>query len=503
MLLPVDLRDWVAKDDIVHFIIEACNRLPLGHFKVNHRGTGARQYPPHMMLALLIYCYAHGIFSSRKIEKAARNLLPLRYLTGDTKPDHDTICAFRRENGPAFQAAFLKVLELAAELRVFKLGKISIDGTHIKAGASIDKNVTYERAKQLRELLRLEIEELERQAAEAEARGDEGDNDRLPEELARHRDLAEKMDAAMAELEERAKERDAQAQAEYEEKIAQREEKAKEAGRKPKGKTPKKPEPEDPAKCDKQSNLTDPDARIMRKNVRAGYTQSYNAQAAVDADGSQLIVGARISQSACDYGELEATVASVPQKLGQPTAVLSDAGFVNAEAFDRLQAKGIEVYCSVHRQDAHHERTHDFRPKKATERPVKQVTDPRLVAMRDKLRTPEGKATYALRNQTVETVFGIIKEAIGFRGFSLRGLDNVRTEWDLVTLTYNIKRLFNLKSHAEEREAEQKIPQFGQKCPNLGKTGAKSRQKGFQQQIGDIFSASGSFTAHSPNPTPA
>lgn len=441
MLLPPDLRDWVPEDDLVHFVIEAVDRLSTDSFRVNYRGSGDRQFPPHMMLALLIYCYANGVFSSRKIERATYRDLAVRFLTADTHPDHDTICTFRRENFHAFREAFVDVLELARELKILKLGKVSVDGTHIKANASIDKNVTYARALQIREQLRLDIEQLMAEAEKADIQDEE--NQKLPEEIARREKLAAKMDRAMEELKSRAQARQDEALADWEEKMEERSKKEKETGKKPAGKKPKKPDikPEDSAE---QCNLTDPDARIMRKHKRAGFTQSYNAQAVVDAEGSQLIVGQRVSQSPSDGREMEKSVASIPSQLGEPTAALFDAGYLNAEAIERLEQKGIEVYCSVHREDAHSERYYDFRPVERGIRKTKCITDPRLIAMRDKLRTEEGKAIYALRNRTVEPAFGIIKEPMGFRSFSLRGKEKVNGEWTLVCLAYNMKRLHGL-----------------------------------------------------------
>ena len=157
LLLPPDLRDWVAEDDLVHFVIAAVERLPLSRFKVNEKGCGDEQYPPHLLLALLVYCYANGIFSSRRIERATYRDVAVRYLCADTHPDHDTICAFRRHNLEAFAAAFVEVLEMAHELKLLKVGCVSVDGTHIKASASKDKNVTYERATQLRRQLQLDV----------------------------------------------------------------------------------------------------------------------------------------------------------------------------------------------------------------------------------------------------------------------------------------------------------------------------------------------------------
>lgn len=442
MLLPPDLREWVEEDDLVHFVIEAVHRLPLEHFKVNHRGTGDRQFPPHMMLALLIYSYANGIFSSRKIERATHRDIAFRYLTGDTHPDHDTICRFRRENFEGFSHAFVSVLELATELKLLKLGTISLDGTHIKANASIDKNVTYERACQIREQLEQDVAGLLEVAEKSDTQDE--DNQKLPEEIARREKLIAKMDGAIEELKARAEKRDAKAQAAYEKKLSKRKKQEEEQGRKPRGREPKPPKT-GPENSTEQANLTDADARIMRKNKRSGYTESYNAQAAVDADGSQLIVGEGVSQSASDSTELERGVRSVPEKIGKPDKVLADAGYVSAERIERVEKElGVEVYCSVHREDAHNERKYDYRPKAQSERAVKRVKDPRLLKMKAKLETEAGKELYAKRNHTVETAFGIIKAVMGFRGFMMRGVKKAKGEWTLVCLSYNVRRIHRM-----------------------------------------------------------
>ena len=450
MLLPPDLRDWVPEDDMVHFVLEAVHRLPLESFRVNQRGSGDRQFPPHMMLALLIYCYAHGIFSSRKIERATYRDVAVRFLAGNTHPDHDTICKFRRENFAAFSKAFVSVLELARELKLLKLGDVAIDGTHIKANASIDQNVTHERAVEIREQLKLDVAELLEKAETAD-KNDE-DAQKLPKEIARREKLISKMDRAIEELKERASARDAKAQAEYEEKVKERQRKEKKTGKKPGGRAPQPPKT-GPENSNAQANLTDPDARIMRKNKRAGFTQSYNAQAAVDADGSQLIVGEHVSQSASDSTELENGINSIPKELGRPEVGLLDAGYVDAAAIERVEESGIELFVSVHREDAHSERKYDYRPKKQSQRPTKIVKDPRLQEMREKLRSEEGKARYGKRNHTVETAFGIIKEVMGFRGFMLRGLEKVSGEWGLVCLSYNLKRLHRLIGEQKAQQA--------------------------------------------------
>jgi len=442
MLLPPDLRDWIGEDDLVHFVIEAVDRLPLEIFQINHRGSGDEQFPPHMMLALLIYCYANSIFSSRKIERATYRDISVRYLTADTHPDHDTICTFRRNNFAAISEAFVDVLELAKELKLLKLGNIALDGTHIKANASIDKNVTYERAVEIREQLTLDIAELMNEAEKADQK--DNDSQKLPDEIARREKLINKMDGAIEELKKRAAKQEEQAKEKYRKKLKHRKKHQAKTGKKPRGYKPKEPQikPED---SKQQCNLSDPESRVMRKNLRSGYTQSYNAQAGVDTEGSQLIVGNRVSQSAGDHAELEAGIKSIDERTGKPKSISTDAGYVNGDMIDRVQTEvGVEVYCSVHREGAHSERHYDYRPKEKTDRKAKTIKDKRLIEMGEKLKTESGREIYSRRNHTVETAFGIIKEVMGFRNFLLRGVEKVSGEWELVCLSYNLKRLHNL-----------------------------------------------------------
>lgn len=441
LLLPPDLRDWVAEDDLVHFVIPAVERLPLTTFALNHKGCGDEQYSPHLLLALLIYCYANGIFSSRRIERATYRDVAVRYLTADTHPDHDTICAFRRHNLEAIAAAFVAVLELARELKLLSLGTVSLDGTHLKASASKDKNVTYQRAQELRTQLRQDVSKLLQQAEQADQR--EPDLQALPKEIARREKLLLKMEAACARLEARAQTRAATERANYERKVAARQ------AREGSAKGPEPKPPKDTPEPDEQINLTDPDARLMRKNKREGYTQSYNAQAVVET-ASRLLVGQRVSDCASDAGQLEPDLQSIPAALGQPSAALADCGFMDKEVFQRLgqQRPALDLYVSVHREDAHAERRYDYRPLDQIASP-KKITDPVLLAMADKLQTPTGKLMYRQRASTVEPVFGIIKAALGFRQFLLRGMKKVSGEWNLVCLAYNLKRLHRLGAGRE------------------------------------------------------
>jgi transposase len=440
LLLPCDLRDWVREDDMVHFIIEAVEGLPLREFRVNERGTGSEQYPPATMLALLIYCYCNGVFSSRRIESATYHHVGVRYLTGDTHPDHDTIAKFRRENLAAVHACFVNVLEQAREVGVLKVGTVSVDGTKIRANASKHKNVMYGRAGELIEQLDQEVKSLLAEAEKAD-HAEREDGQRLPEQIARREALKAQLKEARERLEQRAKARARAEEAEYLRKVAAREER--EGSRK--GKEIQRPK-EEPAATE-QINLVDADSRLMRKSKRHGYEQSYNAQAVVDADGSQLVLHARVVSAAVDNRELVADVRGIPQQVGAPSAVLADSGFAAEDQVKDLEAGGaMQTYVSMGAEAAQQRRLHDFRPpERRSEQPIAPKKAWRQ-AMCAKLQTDRGRKLYALRKQTVEPVFGIIKQAMGFRQFLLRGLQKVQGEWELVTLAYNMKRFWNLKT---------------------------------------------------------
>jgi transposase len=412
--------------------------MRLSTLKVNRRGSGSEQYPPKMMLGLLIYCYANGIFSSRRIERATYRDVAVRYLTGDTHPDHDTICTFRRENFEAVGEAFLQVLQLAREIGVLKVGTVSVDGTHIRANASKDRNVRYDRAGELERQLQSDIQQLLQEAERTDRREDD-DGQSLPKEIARREKLREKMQQARERLERRAGQRAEAQQAEYEQKVRDRQQRE---GRR-KGKMPKPPKdtPED----HEQTNLTDADSRLMRKSKRSSYEQAYNSQATVDADGSQMILGGHVSTCASDANELVPAVDDVPEEIGNVSAVLADSGYVNGDAWESLEQDEVDVYVAVSREENHSQRQYDYRPTSVTDKPARVIQDQRLLDMREKLRTDAGRRLYAKRKQTVEPVFGIIKHVMGFRQFLLRGLAKVSGEWELVRLAYNVKRLWVLK----------------------------------------------------------
>jgi transposase len=431
-LMPPDLRDWVPDDDLVHFIIEAVERVDMKNFAVNHSGSGSAQYDPRMMLALIIYCYANRIFASRKIEQATHLNVCVRFVAVNTHPDHDTICTFRRENFDAIEETFLQVLTIAKEMKILKVGMVSVDGTKIDANANIHKSVRYDRAVELRAQLKLEIAELMKKAESADA-ADEKDATKLPKEIAHREKLLTKMDAACGRLEAQAKARARAEQAEYEKRKQSHDDRG--GGGRPPAPPSETPRPEE------QTNLTDPESRIMRKSKRSEYRQSYNAQAAVDADGTQLILGVNVSQCASDANELLPTVAAIPAEIGTPTTVLADTGYANGDPVAELQGQDMEVLVAI--PGKNHRRTHDLRPT-PPDKPPREIKAPWMKEMRTKLETDAGREKYGKRKQTVEPVFGIIKHAMKFRQFLLRGIDKVRGEWSLVALAYNCRRLHTL-----------------------------------------------------------
>ena len=434
-LLPPDLREWLPEDDLAHFVVAAVERVPMNAFRVNSRGTGSAQYHPRLMLALLIYCYANGIFSSRRIERATYRDIGVRYVTGNTHPDHDTICKFRRENLAAVHESFVEVLLLAKELKLLTVGRVSVDGTKLKANASKRRSIRYDRAVALRAQLRSEVKALLSKAERADGKA-EADPQQLPEELARRERLESQLDAACERLERQAKERAAAEQAGYERKVAAREQRQGRA----KGRHIKPPD--DTPDPTAQTNLTDADSGLMRKNKRSEYQQAYNAQAVVDADGSQLVLGVRVSQCASDRRELVADVEAMPAAAGTPDEVLADNGYATETEVDELTRRGMEVLVAVGGGDRR--RQHDFRPERK-DKPPKEPTAPWLVAMQEKLAQETHRASYRVRKHTVEPVFGIMKHAMGFRQFLLRGHTKVTGEWQLLALAYNCKRLHNMQ----------------------------------------------------------
>lgn len=439
MLLPPDLRDWVPDHHIVHFLIEAVERLPESGFRYNWRGSGSAQYPPQMMLTLLIYSYITGRFSSRQIEEATHTDVVSRYICGgENHPDHDTICAFRRENRGLFNRAFVEVLVMASEIGgLKKVGSVSIDGTKVKANASRHAAVSLGGAERQLEMLRREVAALEAKAEAADSAPlDDGLS--LPEEIQRREERIAKLEKAREAIQARyEEERRAEKQREYEEKKAAREA-ARQAGRKPRGKEPSPPPEEAEAKA--QINFTDPESRIMK--TRTGYEQCYNAQAAVETE-SMLIVGEYVTEHANDKREMEEHLRRLEDGGHEVEVALFDSGYYNGEQIEAAEAGGVKVLVATGRQE-HGLRVDDL--EKREEPPEPPPEAPLKERMAHRLKTREGRLLYGKRKQTVEPVFGIIKSVMGFRQMSMRGKEKAQTEWTLVCLSYNLKRLFSLKS---------------------------------------------------------
>jgi transposase len=444
LLLPPNLRDWVPAHHLVHFILDAVDALDLRQIKVNIRGTGSEQYPPPMLLGLLIYSYATGTFSSRRIEQSTYDSVPVRLLSADTHPDHDTLCTFRRENQALLTESFVKVLQLAQQLKVLKFGQLTVaaDGTKVLASASKHNALSYERAGELSTQLELEVQQLLAKAEQADATPLQ-DGLTIPEEITRRQERKAALALARAEIEARAQARYTARLAEYQEKMAERAAK-KERGEKVGAHTPQPPTP-GPEPSD-QHNFTDPESRIMKAGNGNHFEQSYNAQAAVEVE-SRLIVGQRVSQSPNDKQELVPTLAAIPAEAGSVAAVLADSGFFSEQAVRAVEASapggapGTQVYVAVEKS-GHHRSVADLEVKPEPIAPAAGASFKEV--MRHRLKTRGGKRLYKLRQQTVEPVFGIIKAALGFRQFRLRGQVKVSLEWTLVCLAYNLKRLHQL-----------------------------------------------------------
>jgi len=437
LLLPPDLRDWVESDHLVHFVIDAMDTVDTRAAAVNDRGTGSEQYPPTMLLALLVYSYATGVFSSRQIERSTYENVAVRLLCADTHPDHDTLCTFRRRNGALLTRAFAQVLELAANCGVLNVGKVTvaIDGTKVLANASKHAAVSHGHAeKKLREL-DLEIAELVAKAEQADATPLQ-DGLSIPVEIARRKERKAKLAQAKAEIEARAHARLVSEQATYSEKLAQRETLQSE-GKKPPGRPPQPPTAAPEAK--EQVNFTDEESRIMK--TKDGFQQAYNAQAGVETD-SRLIVGARVTQAPNDKEQLVPTLGAVCEHV-TPAHVLVDSGYASEAAVTKVEREMPDLCVLAAMVREPHGRTVAQLEKKE-EPPEPDADAPFGQRMRQRTTTTAGRALYKLRQQTVEPVFGIIKEAMGFRRFSLRGHKNVSLEWNLVCLAYNVKRLHRI-----------------------------------------------------------
>ena len=420
LLLPPSLRDWLPEGHLAYYVSDVVDQLDLSAIQAVYEKEmrGQPPYDPRMMTKVLVYGYGVGVFSSRRIQKRLQEDIGFKVLAAGNEPDFRTISDFRKIHLEALQGLFEQVLEMALESGAVKLGRVSLDGTKVKANASKHKAMSYGRMKEKQRQLKEEVKQL---LAQAEAADEEEDQrygnqrgDELPAELQRQETRLAKIKQAKKVVEQRAREK-----AVAEGKSAEEAKKAK------------------PADKD-QYNFTDPESRIMKG--ADGFVQGYNAQAAVEPEMG-LIVGQLVTQAANDKEQLQPMVEAIEQQCGQrPQAILADSGYCSEENLKYLESteqpeRKIEGFIGTDRQ-AHGESRPPCKrgplPKGAT----------RVDRMRRKLQTKVGKAVYAARKCVVEPVFGQIKQARGFRQFVLRGIRKGKGEWALVCLTHNILRLY-------------------------------------------------------------
>lgn len=435
----IRLGDALPADHLARFVVDTIAQLDLHRVYEQYAPTGGEAIAPEILLGLLFYGYATGVFSSRKIEKATYENIPMRFIAGGLHPDHDTIAHFRKTFLTQIKDLFVQILLLAQVAGVLKLGNISLDGSKIHADASKSHAVSYKRLIELEDKLRIEVNEL----FGLGERADQGEI-QLPEglvlqdEITIREERLSNLAKAKVVLEERAKARYEAEKAEYEAKIHEREEKARKHRHKPKGRPPQPPQDSGPRDKD-QFNFTDPESRIMKNSTNEGYDQHYNVQVATDQD-SLLIVAYALSNHPNDKQEAAPTLDALSAKVGKPGAAALDNGYFSEANIVACQQRGIEPYIATGREP-HHLDWHTF----FTEQPEEPAPDasPQL-KMAYKLQTKIGQDIYRLRKCTVEPVIGIIKEILGFRQFSLRGLMAAAGEWCLVCLAFNLKRIHTL-----------------------------------------------------------
>lgn len=406
MLLPPDLREWVADNELAHLVVESVELCDLSGARLNERGSGNEQYPPTMMLALLIYCYATSVFSSRRIERATFDSVAVRYVCANHHPDHDTIAEFRRSNLELFVRCFAEVLSLAGEAGVLRLGALSIDGTRLAgAGSRHALRSAKEIEAQLAQFRQLGLELLDRAEA-ADASDKDAGGTQLPEELRDRQRRRAKLLAAKARLEERQQ---------------QVRKDPRQKGR------------------DCKASITEPDSRTLHRPGSGPPVQGYNAQLCVDAGQSGLIVGAQLNDSATDRWQLEPSLKSVPVEAGKAFAVLVDRGYEETGARVRVeQSHGVLVLCPAQR------RPHT-RADNPNRRGKAQWIYQRAREMEARLRCPLLQALYGRRLPTAEAAFARIKSILGFRRLRCWGLKAARAEWMLVCLAHNLRVLAGRK----------------------------------------------------------
>ena len=434
VLMPHNLQDWLPGNHLCRFIVEIVDKLDFKHIYNKYTASGSKAYDPRMLLGLLFYGYSTGVFSSRKIEAATYDSVAFRFISGNHHPDHDTISSFRKRFLPEIKTWFKEILLIGRELGLVKLGNIYIDGTKVQANASRHKAMSYEYILKLEKQLEEEIGKL-LDLADAKDEEEQGLELDIPVEISRREDRLAKIKEAKKVIEARAEERYKEEKQAYDQKMEEREKKEQETGKKTKGRKPKAPENKPDEKD--QYNFTDPESRIMKTSQ--GFDQCYNGQAAVNDD--MVVLGAYSNASVNDKQEFIPSINSVPVELGKIGHAVADTGYYSEHNI--LTSEGQEICPIISTAREKHntylqDMLEDGPP--SEDEPVTV-----LERMQKKLNSNEGRSIYKKRKQTVEPVFGIIKEILGFRRFSLRGKEQTDNEWSLVCTAYNLKRLFNLK----------------------------------------------------------
>ena len=436
-LLPPSVDEWLPKDHLARFVVEVIEQLDLSDLLHQYAGRGWAAHHPAVLLGLLIYGYASGVHSSRKIERATYDSVAFRYVAANTHPDHDTLATFRRRFLKEVEALFVQVLMLAREMKLLKLGHIALDGTKIDANASKHRALSWAHANKIEAQLRQEVQTL-LALAENSDRAALPDGMDVPEEIARREDRLSAIARAKAKIAQRAAERHQGEQQEYEAKLAKRQAQ-RETGRKRRGKDPEPPRPG--PKGGDQVNLTDEESRIMPVSG-AGFEQSYNAQAGVDTE-TMMVITAHVSQACNDKREVVPTleqIQALPSLLGQVHTLITDNGFFSQANVIACNDAGVQPLLALKRQEHHEPLMQRFAPDVS----APDTTDP-ITQMAQRLSTQAGRSLYGLRKQTVEPVFGIIKRVMGWRQMSMRGLAKAQGECSLVTMAWNIKRMHVLR----------------------------------------------------------
>src|ERR1700692_3403618 len=413
-LLPASVDEWLPEKHLARFIVDVIDDLDLGRMSRAYRGTGSASYHPRTLLSILVYGYATGVFSSRKLERATWDSVAFRYLAANDHPDHDTIATFRRRFLKEIEKLFVDVLRLAREMGVLKMGTIGLDGTKIDANAIRHSALSYEHAGKIEAQLQAEVADLMAKAEAADAT-DIPDGMSVPDELARREERLRRIAEARATIEARAKERHAREMAEHEVKMAAREAKIAATGKKPGGKPPQPPV-EGPRPSD-QVNLTDEESRIMPV-AGGGFEQCYNAQAAVAggsllgmAAGSLLVMATDVVQAPNDKGQVEPMlekIEALPEELGKVENLLADTGYFSADNVEACEKAGVVPVIAMGRQPPSLPLTERLAP---APEPQKERT--RVEARAHRLKTAASRALYALRKQIPEPVFPEAKDWSG------------------------------------------------------------------------------------------